>query len=218
MKRDGKRSFGNRIADAERFAFKMDKPKFKMEKIPRTGVVKISTDDSRLKLYFKALSSIPYGERKNAKRVHEIGVSGGRLYIMPEMFGRNTKYSVQDIDKGALRSAKDADKRGKIKKYFHKDAIKGIPVSKREVNTIIDFFAGMTFSKNKKERASFLRNARVALRKNGRLVIGTYDKRAETINRELENDGKLGFEVLTDIRSKNLSRKTTNRIIIMKKK
>ena len=147
MKQDRRRSFGNRIADAERFAFKMNAPKFKTEKIPGTGVVKISTDDPRLKLYFKALSSIPYAERKNAKKVHEIGVSGGRLYLMPEMFGKKTVYSVQDIDKHALDSAKNADKKGKIKGYFHKDAVREIPSNRTDV--MIDFFAGMTFSKNK---------------------------------------------------------------------
>ncbi len=216
--RQNRKSFGNRIADADRFAFKMNAPKFKTEKVPGTGVVKISTDDPRLKLYFKALSLIPYAERKNAKRVHEVGVSGGRLYLMPEMFGRNTEYSVQDIDKGALRSAKNADKRGRIKNYFHKDAVKGIPVGKGEMDAVIDFFAGMTFSKNKKERAAFLGNAREALRKDGKLVIGTYDKGAEKINRELENDRNAGFEVLNDIRSKNPGRKTNNRIIVLRKR
>ncbi len=212
--RQNRKSFGNRIADADRFAFKMNAPKFKREKVPGTGVVKISTDDPRLKLYFKALSLIPYSERKNARVVHEVGVSGGRLYLMPEMFGRNTEYSVQDIDKGALRSAKNADKGGRIKNYFHKDAVKGIPLNGADV--VIDFFSGMTFSKNKEERASFLRNARNALRKNGKLVVGTYDRLAGTISKELEK--KSGFEVLTDFRSRNPGRKTVNRVIIMRKK
>jgi len=214
MKQDRRKSFGNRIADADRFAFKMNAPKFKTEKIARTGVVKISTDDPRLKLYFKALSLIPYEERRNAKRVHEVGVSGGRLYLMPEMFGRNTQYSVQDIDRRALHSAKNADKKGKIKGYFHKDAVKGIPSNRADV--VIDFFSGMTFSKNREERASFLKNARNALRKNGKLVVGTYNRLAETINRELGKES--GFEVLTDFKSKNPGRKTINRVLIMKKK
>jgi hypothetical protein len=81
---------------------------------------------------------------------------------------------------------------------------------------MIDFFAGMTFSKNRKERASFLRNARNALRKNGKLVVGTYDRLAETISGELGK--KSGFEVLNDFKSKNPGRKTINRVIIMRKK